>query len=105
MANDLFKKIDNTLLDLQASHFQTYDAELKKLARLLNHADLQHYNKNLIEDIDLDDFLNKDDEDTGSLCGSVRLIWTENDNKNLGLKFLIIQRLSESDSLEVDQEI
>ena len=32
MAVDLFKKIDNTVLDLQASQNQTYEGLLEKLA-------------------------------------------------------------------------
>lgn len=96
VANDLLKKIDNTVLDLQASHSQTYESELKKLARLLNHADLQPYNETLTSGIDLESYLVECKETVGGF-GSGSLKWTEDDDENLGIKLLIIQQFSKVD--------
>lgn len=93
MANDLFKKIDNTVLDLQASHFQTYETSLQKLARLLNHPDLQIYNEKLSQEVDLEEFLQKSEDSQGGMIGSAHLEWTDDDEQNLALQYLLIQKL------------
>ncbi|MCH7328166.1 TIR domain-containing protein [Acinetobacter modestus] len=97
MANDLFKKIDNTVLDLQASHFQTYEASLQKLARLLNHPNLQVYNEKLVQDVDIEQFLQESEESERGMLGSARLEWTNDDEKNLALQYLLIQKLGTVD--------
>lgn len=97
MTNDLFLKIDNAVLDLQASHSQTYESELQKLGRLLNHGDLQVFNQKLIENLNLDEFLSKSDKTAGSFSGSAKLVWTDDDDVNLGVKFLMIQKMAKED--------
>lgn len=97
MPNDLFKKIDNTVLDLQASHFQTYEASLQKLARLLNHPDLKSYNEKLTQDVDLEQFLKKSEDSQRGMLGSARLEWTDDDEKNLALQYLLVQKLGTVD--------
>mgnify|MGYP001581986444 CR=1 FL=1 len=92
MTNDLLKKIDNTVLDLHGSHFQTYDALLQKIARLLRHDELEAYNQKLIENIDLEDFLQRSFKSQGGMAGSASLEWSQDDDKNLGLQYLLIQK-------------
>lgn len=102
MSNDLFKKIDNTILDLQASQLQTYEACLQKLVRLLNHSDLQPYNQKLTQNIDLDDFLKKSETTQGGMVGSARLLWTDDDEHNLALQYLLIQKLAIDEGFAVN---
>lgn len=92
MTSDLLKKIDNTVLDLQASHFQTYEALLQKLARLLRYAELDCYNQKLIKNVNLDDFLQKSFKSQGGMIGSASLEWSDNDDENLALQYLLIQK-------------
>lgn len=94
MSNDLFRKIDNTVLDLQASHSQTYQSEFQRLGRLLTHLDLQGLNEKLIENIDLDNFLDKSSKTTGGFTGSGYLVWSDDDDINLGIKFLLVQKMA-----------
>lgn len=92
MATDLFKKIDNTVIDLQASQMQTYEGLLERLAKLLNHEDLKTYNQELTKNVDLDAFLNKEDEESSFIDKDLK--WTGDDDYDLGLKYLLIQRFA-----------
>lgn len=91
IAQDLFKQVNNALLDLQASDLQSYPAPLKRLGRLLQHPDLQTFNEKLTSGLDLDDFLKKSEATQGSMVGSAQLLWPEDDRSELGLKLLLIQ--------------
>jgi len=98
MMNNIFRKIDNTVLDLQASHSQTYEGELKKLARLLNDETLEKQNQQLISNVDLKKFLNESAETQGGMAGSAKLVWPEDDIESLGLKFLLIQKFGNEEN-------
>lgn len=101
MTSDLLRKIDNTVLDLEASHYQTYEALLQKLARLLRHDELQVYNEKLIHNVNLNDFLNKSFDTQSGMVGSACLEWTENDDENLALQYLLIQKFKNSEMRKV----
>ena len=79
MFENIFKKIDNSVLDLQASHYQTYEAELKKLSRLLNDEVLDKFNKELIHNVNLEEFLKKSNDTDGGWRGSAKLEWPDDD--------------------------
>lgn len=96
--NNIFKKIDNTLLDLQAAHLQTYENELKKLARLLKDESLEAKNAELIENIDLEKFLENSEKTQGSMIGSAKLEWPDNDIEVLGLQYLLIQKFGNEEN-------
>ncbi|WP_442838668.1 TIR domain-containing protein [Acinetobacter baumannii] len=102
MTNSIFRKIDNTLLDLQASHLQTYENELKKLARLLKDESLESKNAELIKDIDLENFLLNSEKTQGSMVGSAKLLWPDNDIQVLGLKYLLIQKFGNEENFALN---
>lgn len=102
MAVDLFKKIDNTVLDLQASHSQTYDGLFEKLARLLRHESLQKFNSVLTKNIDYADFLVDSHATSLGMRGSSKLQWTGNDEYDLGLKYILIQKIGNDSDFAVD---
>lgn len=93
MSKVIFEKINNSVLDLQASHYQSYQNELKKLARLLSDECLKTNNAKLIENVNLEEFLEKSYQTQGGMVGSAHLIWPDNDSEALGLKYLLIQKL------------
>lgn len=104
MAVDLFKRIDNTVLDLQASHGQTYDGLFKKLARLLQHENLEEFNKVLIRNVDYPSFL-VDSHATNlgrGMRGTSTLQWTGNDEYDLGLKYILIQKIGNDSDFAVE---
>ncbi|KKF38679.1 TIR domain-containing protein [Hafnia alvei] len=98
MAKDIFTEINNVVLDLQASHIQTYERLLKKLAQLLKHSDLEPFNKELVADLNLEDFLEKSVQSAGSMAGSATLDWPDDPREELGLTLLLIWKLGEDPS-------
>lgn len=87
---DLFKQINNAVLDLQSSDLQSYPAPLKRLGRLLQHTDLQASNAALTENVNLDTFIASSESTQGSMVGSAQLQWPDDDLEILGLKLLLI---------------
>jgi hypothetical protein len=77
-------------LDLQASELQTYDRPLSTLASLLQHPDLEAVNQALTADVDLSAFLAASEVTGGSMVGSKRLAWPDDERKVLGLTYLLI---------------
>lgn len=92
MYQDLFKEINNATLDLQAANYQTYERPLKKLAGLLHHPDFSEYNGELIDGLDLDEFLTASSSTSGSMAGSAQLLWPDELEKYLGLFLLLMER-------------
>lgn len=92
MAQDLFAEINNAVLDLQASQLQTYERPLKRLAQLLKHSDLERYNNELTEGLDLEAFLVESEATGGSMVGSAQLVWPENPKQVLGMTLLLIEK-------------
>jgi hypothetical protein len=89
---DLFKRINNAVLDLQATNLQGYERPLLELARLLEHPDLAAANAALTEGLDLDRFLAESEATLGGMVGSARLQWPPEREKQLGLILLLMRR-------------
>tara|TARA_R100001509_G_scaffold116038_1_gene70913 strand:- start:3805 stop:4056 length:252 start_codon:yes stop_codon:yes gene_type:complete len=77
MAQDIFAEINNAVLDLQTSQLQTYARPLNKLAQLLRHPDLEPYNAELTEGLDLEAFIAESEKTGGSMIGSAQLAWPD----------------------------
>ncbi|WP_113221674.1 TIR domain-containing protein (plasmid) [Agrobacterium sp. rho-13.3] len=92
-APDLFKQIDNAVLDLQGSQLQTYERPLKTLARLLLNPDLEASNAELTSGLDLDAFLDSQDKHGG--MGAETLRWPDDPEKTMGFTLLLIRRFAE----------
>lgn len=95
MAKDLFSEINNAVLDLQSSQLQTYERPLKKLAQLLRHPDLEPYNAELTEGLDVEAFIAESEKTGGSMVGSAQLSWPDDPKQALGLTLLLIEKLAE----------
>lgn len=93
---DLFRQINNAVLDLQSSDLQSYAAHLKRLGRLLQHPDLEASNATLTQGLDLDSFIKASEATQGGMVGSATLQWPEDDLQILGLKLLLILRFSQN---------
>ena len=78
---DIFKQINNTVLDLQAADLQSYPQPLKKLGRLLRSPELQPFNDRLSEGVDVDAFIAAGERTQGSMIGSAHLDWPDDDQK------------------------
>lgn len=95
MAKDIFSEINNAVLDLQNSQLQTFERPLKKLGQLLMHPDLEPYNLELTEGLDLDAFIAKSEKTSGGMVGSAQLAWPDEPTEILGLTLLLIKKLSD----------
>lgn len=90
-----FAEINNAVLDLQASDYNTFDRPLKKLALALNADPLKAVNEQLIAGVDFDAFVEGANKG-GSLAGSASLNWPNEREKELGLALVLIQRGAEN---------
>lgn len=97
MASDagIFKQINNAVLDLQASDFQSYKRPIKNLARLLQEPALLQINEQLTAELDLAKFIEDSEQTQGSMVGSADLLWPEESEKALGLTYLLIRKFGE----------
>lgn len=91
--NDLFRQINNAVLDLQASQLQTYKRPLQALARLLQHPDLSEINASLTQGVDLGAFIAASQKTRGGMMGSGTLEWPEDHREVLGLTLKLIEKL------------
>ncbi|MFC7514360.1 TIR domain-containing protein [Herbaspirillum sp. GCM10030257] len=98
---DVFTQINNAVLDLQASHYQTYVRPMKTLARLLQHPSLEAANRRLTEGADLDAFLSESEGTGGSMIGSHRLAWPAEPEKGLGLTLLLIEKFAQEEDYAI----
>ena len=89
-STDLFKQINNAVLDLQAAQLQSYPRPLKRLAQLLQHPDLAALNAELTEGLSLETFLGESEKTQGGMVGSAELAWPDDPEKVLGLTLLLI---------------
>lgn len=90
----LFKRINNALLDMQASTSQTFEQHFLNFARLLADSSLQLINQRLVADLDVEQFLDESYKTQSSMIGSARLIWPADANQVLGLKWLLVEKLA-----------
>src|SRR5690554_1718348 len=95
MSRDVFSEINNAVLDLQNSHLQTFDRPLKKLAQLLRHSDLEPYNNELTKGVELDSFIAKSEETGGSMVGTAKLAFPDDEREAMGLTLLLIEKLAD----------
>ena len=104
MAGDsnLFKQINNAVLDLQRSHIQSYERPLKSLANLLRHSDLEEINSKLTSGLDLEKFLQESAATQGGMVGSARLIWPEDKAEEIGLVLLLIEKFADNPRFMAD---
>jgi predicted nucleotide-binding protein len=88
--SDIFKKINDSVLDLQSSGQQTYERPLKTLGRLLQDPVLAEINREITKDVDLEKFLEESERTQGGMVGSARLLWPDDPKQALGLTYLLI---------------
>lgn len=96
MANDLFEEINNAVLDLQSSDYQSAYRPLNRISELLDHEDLKELNIELTKGVDFDEFLRKSNETGGSMVGSKSLSWPKDRREDLALRLILTKKLSDS---------
>ena len=91
----ILNQINNAVLDLQASDFQSYKRPVKNLARLLQEPALAQINQQLTAGLDLKHFLEESEKTQGSMVGSADLMWPDDHAQALGLTYLLICKFGE----------
>ena len=99
---DVFRQINNAVLDLQASELQSYERPLKTLGLLFRTEDLKDINRELTTEIDLDAFLKEGQQTRGGFVGSSQLNWPQDSKKCLGLTLLLIEKFAEEPSFALN---
>ena len=98
----IFKKIDNAVLILQSSDYQSYPQCMKKLSRLLKSDSLAELNGNLTKGVDINKFLDEINEMQINTPGDTRLNWPDDEKDELGLKLLLIYKFAEDPDFMAD---
>jgi hypothetical protein len=86
--DDIFAQINHSILDLQGSGPQSFHRPLKRLSELLHNDDLRPFNEKLVANLDLDGFINASLGTGGSMAGSQKLQWPDDNEKCLGLIYM-----------------
>ncbi len=94
---DTFKKIDNAISDLKNATFDSHNEPLQKLGRVLFSDDLMGYDYNLVEHLDIDDFIAKANNLNAGMSGSDTLPWPEDEEDELGLRLLLMYQFVQGD--------
>lgn len=87
----VFADINNAILDLQASDYNTYERPLKKLAKALQAEELSNINDDLRASVDLEAFL-AGQKRQGGMVGGDSLNWPDDKESELGLALAVIEK-------------
>lgn len=85
------REVQNALLDLQNSDYNTYQRPLQRLAAALRSNDLEQYTDRLIKGVDFDAFVSAANSG-GGMAGSASLNWPTDRLQELGLTIALIER-------------
>ncbi|ASG23647.1 putative nucleotide-binding protein with TIR-like domain [Nitrospirillum viridazoti] len=93
--NDIFKSINNAILDLQGSSLQSYERPIKNIGRLLRDDQFKEVNARLTNGLDLKKFLEESKKTQGGMVGTAKLQWPDDHEKTLGLQLLMVESLAD----------
>jgi predicted nucleotide-binding protein len=99
---DLFTQINNAVLDLQGSQLQTFERPLKFLVSLLHHPSLDALNRSLTEGVNFNAFITASEKTAGSMVGSGRLVWPNDQIEVLGLTLILLDKLADDSNYAID---
>lgn len=86
--------VNAAILDLQQADYNTYERPLKKLAKCLQADEIKEAVEQLKSSVDFDAFVEQSDRG-GSMLGSARLIWPDDEDEQLGLTIVLIEKAAE----------
>ena len=92
---DILSQINDAVLDLQRATSQSYERPLRTLARLLKHSELADANKSLLRGVNLEQFLTDSEATSGSMIGSGRLVWPDDERLQTAICYELIQNFAE----------
>lgn len=99
---DVFEQLRHATLDLQGADYQTYEKPLKRVCKLLRSPGLEEVNKDLISGVDLEKFLSDSRSTGGSMIGSHKPAWPDDDKEQLGITLLLILKMGDEPDFLLD---
>lgn len=85
------REMNDAVLDLQSSDYNTYARPLERLSAVLKSDDLRQFTDSLKEGVDFEAFLSAANRG-GSMVGSASLNWPTSVEEQLGLSIVLIER-------------
>lgn len=92
---NLFRQIENIVMDLRRSEYNTFGRHIKKLSRLLHAPGLDSISQELARSTDLDAWLEAGSATQGGMVGSAELEWPSDPKQELGLVVGLIDRFAQ----------
>jgi predicted nucleotide-binding protein len=94
----ILRQIENTVTDLRAAEYNTFDRYTKKLSHLLHSPELEPITSKLTDDIDLESWIDAGLASQGGMLGTATLNWPHEPEKELGTNILLIDRFAEKEA-------
>jgi hypothetical protein len=98
----IFRQIENTVSDLRSAEYNTFGRHIKKLSRILHSDTLEPVSSALIEDVDVNAWINAGEATQGGMVGSATLEWPSDQREQLGLVILLIDRFAKNPDAAID---
>lgn len=92
---NILRQLENAVSDLRRAEQNTFGRHVKKLSRLLHSDGLETITRKLIQNVDLDAWLEAGNATAGSFVGSAQLDWPSDTEDELGTVVLLIDRFAE----------
>lgn len=87
----ILRQIENTVSDLRAAEYNTFDRHIKKLSRLFHSTELEPITSKLTTGVDLESWIE------AGLASQGGLNWPHDPKKELGTNILLIDRFAEKE--------
>lgn len=90
--DDLFRRINNAVLDLQRADYQSLNRPYRVLVQALDADELRPITAALTQSVDLDAFLAESEKTIKGMVGSAQLSWPEEHDQYLGIGLLLLRK-------------
>tara|TARA_R100001129_G_C5281149_1_gene236932 strand:- start:105 stop:1010 length:906 start_codon:yes stop_codon:yes gene_type:complete len=88
------KALNNAILDLQSADYNTFHHPLKKIAAALSSDALSEPRAQLVDDVNLEEFLSSLNKGSGQMGGAI-LEWPDDPSTELGVRILLLEKAAD----------
>jgi hypothetical protein len=93
----ILHQLDNTVMDLRGADCQAFDRHIKKFSHLLNSSVLKEINDRLLQNINLETWIETGRASQSSMVGSARLVWPLDAERDLGTQVALVHYFAEQE--------